>query len=130
MCSISSANLFRNFKIRDSRDPLPEEPFEEIDVWGKKIAANVVRLRLIGTHDTSDRCIVLRDAINNPELRKTIRELDVVERTTVSTQLHGKETERQSRQQLSASSASVCSYSVRAQDERRYALRRHIYTPR
>jgi hypothetical protein len=86
-------------KIRNSPDPLPENAFQEIDRWGRKIAANVVRLRLIGAHDTSQRCIELRDAINNPKLRETIRELDQVERTTVSAQLHGKETERQTRQQ-------------------------------
>jgi hypothetical protein len=54
-------------KIRYSQQPLPPEPFREIDVWIRKIAANAVRLRLIGAHDSSQRCIALRDAINNPE---------------------------------------------------------------
>ena len=86
-------------KIRISRDPLPEDAFAVIDAWVRKIAANVVRLRLIGAHETSQRCIELRDAINDQELRATIMELDKVERTTVHAQLHGKEAERLARQQ-------------------------------
>lgn len=85
--------------MHNSRDPLPEGVFREVDVWGRKIAANVVRLHLIGARETSQRCIELRDAINNPELRKTILELDHVERDTIRAQLHGQEPERVARQQ-------------------------------
>jgi hypothetical protein len=53
----------RFVKIRNSQAPLQEKPFEAIDVCVRKIAADVVRLRLIGAHDTSQRCIELRDAI-------------------------------------------------------------------
>jgi hypothetical protein len=96
----AAIETFEQFcKIRNSPNHLPEEPFGEIDVWVRKIAANVVRLRLIGALDTSQRGIELRDAINNPELRATISELDVVERTTVPAQLHDKEAERQARQE-------------------------------
>ncbi|ORV09831.1 hypothetical protein AWB95_16490 [Mycobacterium celatum] len=85
--------------IRNSPAPLRDEPFKEIAVWGRKIAGNVVRLSLIGAHETSQRCIELRDAVNNPELQQTILDLDVVERTTIGAQLHGKEAERLARQQ-------------------------------
>jgi hypothetical protein len=93
--AIETWDEFRN--LRNSPDPLSGEPFQDIDAWGRKIAANVVRLRLIGTHDVSERCIELRDAIGNQELRKTILELDVAERDTVRAQLHCREPERLTR---------------------------------
>jgi hypothetical protein len=86
-------------KIRNSQDPLPEDVFAAIDRWVRNIAANVVRLRLIGVHDTSQRCTELRDKINNPELRKTIIDLDEVERSTTRAQVHGQEAGRLPRQQ-------------------------------
>jgi hypothetical protein len=86
-------------EVRHSPDPLTDEPFAEIDVWNRKIAGNVVRLSLISADQTSKCCIALRDAIDDPELRKAILELDVVDRDTVRAQLHGKEAERLARQQ-------------------------------
>jgi hypothetical protein len=86
-------------KIRHSQASLQERPFEAIDVWVRKIAANVVRLRLIGAHDTSQRCIELRDAIDNRELQKTIVELDEAERSVIRAQLHGKAADNLARQQ-------------------------------
>lgn len=86
-------------KIRNSPDPLSDGAFREVDTWGRKVAANVVRLQLIGAHETSERCITLRDAINSRELRKTIIELDTVERTTIPAQLYGTEANRIARQQ-------------------------------
>jgi hypothetical protein len=93
--AIETWDQFR--KLRNSPDPLSGAPFQDIDAWNRKIAANVVRLGLIGAHDVSERCIVLRDTIANRELRETMLELDVIERQTIGAQLHNKEAERLAR---------------------------------
>ncbi len=46
-----------------------------IDAQGRKIAANIARMRLIGAHETADRAADLRRAINDRELLGTVVEV-------------------------------------------------------
>jgi hypothetical protein len=75
--------------IRADSTPLRDGAFAPIDVWAQKIAADVIRLDLIGVNEPTQRCIALRDAITNQELRKTIADLDNLERLGIGAQLRG-----------------------------------------
>jgi hypothetical protein len=65
------------------------EAFEEIERWGRKIGANIARLRLIGARETAQRCVDLRSAINNRELVGTVMGLQAQHQRLISAQLHG-----------------------------------------
>jgi hypothetical protein len=60
-----------------------------IDAEGRKIAANIARLRLIGAHETANRAVALRSAINDRELLGAVIDVAQAPRKDVSAQLHG-----------------------------------------
>lgn len=62
---------------------------EIIDARSRKIGANVARLRLIGAHQTADRCVALRSAINHKELVGSIIEAARAMQNRVGAALHG-----------------------------------------
>lgn len=64
-----------------------------IDVAGRKIAANIARLGLIGAHQTAERAKVLRATINDSELIGAIFDVASAPKMVVSAQLHDKEDE-------------------------------------
>lgn len=57
-----------------------------IDTVSLTVSSNISRLRLIGAHDTADRCAELRDAIDSNELIEGLLELDHLERKLGSPQ--------------------------------------------
>lgn len=62
---------------------------EHIDREGRKIAANIARLGLIGAHETARKARNLRGAINSRDLIGAIFDVAEAPRRRVSAQLHG-----------------------------------------
>jgi hypothetical protein len=61
-----------------------------IDSEGRKIGANIARMRLIGAHEAADRAVVLRNAINDRELLGTVTEVAYAPLNEAKAQLHNK----------------------------------------
>lgn len=87
-------------KIRHAQSPIMLEDFDVIDEASLVIASNISRLRLIGAHETAERCVELRDSIDSNELVEGMLELDHLERAIAGSQPGELDSEGQARRRV------------------------------
>lgn len=63
---------------------------DAVDAEGRKIGANIARLRLIGAHETAQRAVALRNAINDKELIGAVVEVAASVKNRVTAQAEGR----------------------------------------
>jgi hypothetical protein len=71
-----------------------KEYFETIDAQSRRIAENIARMRLIGAHETAQRAVALRVAINSRDLVQAVIDVATAGRNRVAFQLKGLEREQ------------------------------------